>query len=113
MHVRNRPARRRAGRVSLSFPCLQNAPAPPLARWGRDPIFRPAWLQQDTALPRLLGTSATIVAVDLTLLVIGVPRLWALAGTLLVTLVGVLALAAVIGRQARRLQGSTSPRRIA
>ena len=61
----------------------------------------------------LAAVVATIVAADLTLLLLGVSRTWALAATLVVTLGGIIGLAMSAGRRARRLQGSTSPRRIA
>ena len=72
-----------------------------------------ATMDISSSLPRLVATSATIVVADLTLLVAGIPRLWALAATLTISLLGVLVLAAAVGRQARRCQGSTRPRRIA
>jgi hypothetical protein len=56
---------------------------------------------------------AIIAAADLTLLVLEIPRTWALGATLLVTLGGILGLAWRAGQRARRLQGSTSPRRMA
>ena len=56
---------------------------------------------------------ATIVAADLALILLAVPRVWTLAATLLVTLFGTLVLALTVGRRARRVQGSTRPRRMA
>jgi hypothetical protein len=79
--------------------------------WGLDSIPA-AGPRLDALLMHLAGV-ATIVVADLALLLLGVPRMWALAGTLLVTLLGMLGLAAAVGRRARRLQGSTSARRIA
>jgi len=51
----------------------------------------------------MLWIPAAIVAADAALLVAGVPRLAALAGTVVVTLGGVLVLAAIVGRRVRRL----------
>ena len=85
--------------------------------WGLGSIPAAGW-QPDALFMNLTGRAsiavvATIVAADLSLIVLGVPRMWALAATLLVTLLGTLGLALAIGRRARRLQGSTRPRRMA
>ena len=72
-----------------------------------------ATMDISSSIPRLLATSVIILVADLALLVAGIPRLWALAATLSITLLGVPVLAAAAGRQARRCQGSTRPRRIA